>query len=467
MSAPPERRAIAAALCLLSLSVSPGCSRPAPAPHGIVLIVLDTLRADGLSAYGNPRPTSPHIDRLAQQGVLFEQAVSHASSTLPGFVGLLSGSYPTARVYDRGLLLHSLVEALAGAGYTTAAFTEGGFVSRYFGVDRGFATFEAKEGKVHLQGADVDARADEAGGVEKTFDAAMTWLRAHASERFFLLVHTYEIHMPYLQRAYAEKLPRGSLPETYRVDTAEAVTSGSIPVGATEVAYVRALYDSGVASADRQVGRLLGLLDELGIADRTLVALTADHGEELGERTPRRLGMHGLLLYDTLLRIPLIIRDPLVGSPPRRIASQVRLVDVMPTLLDRAGVALPPEIDGRSLAPLLRGSAQDERLAYSEISDPDSALLRRIAVREGGWKLIVNLPPLSDGDVPSELYRVSDDPLELHDLSSAEPARKDSLFALMRAQRESIDRSGRARLAVDENAPDALRERLRALGYVR
>ena len=447
----------AAALCL-------ECGRAEP-PHGIVLIVVDTLRADGLSLYGNARSTSPHIDRLGEQGVAFEQAVSHASSTLPGFVGLLSGSYPTARSFDRKLL-HSLVEPLAGAGYQTAAFTEGGYVSPHFGLDLGFASFEAEEGKVHLQGAQLAPPRDGDRGVAKTFAAAREWLDAHASQRFFLLVHTYEVHVPYLRREYAESLPAGNLPETYPPETVRAVQSGAIPVGATEVAYVRALYDGGVASADREVGRLLERLDQLGVADRTLVVLTADHGEELGERTPQRLGMHGAMLYDTLLRIPLIIRDPRVHPPLRRIANQVRLVDVMPTILDLAGVPLPAPVDGRSLAPLMTGAEHDERLAYAEVADPDSALLRRIAVREGGWKLIVNLPPLAAGEPASELYRVSDDPFELHDLAAAEPARKQAYLQLLRAQREAIDRSGRPRLGLDEEVPADLREQLRALGYV-
>ena len=461
MLAPQRRRSLlllaAAALCL-------ECGRPEP-PHGIVLIVLDTLRADGLSIYGNPRSTSPHIDRLAEQGVLFEQAVSHASSTLPGFVGLLSGSYPTARVFDR-TLLRSLVEPLAGAGYLTAAFTEGGYASPHFGLDRGFASFEAEEGKVHLLGTGPTPLRDGDGGVARTFGAARDWLRAHASQRFFLLVHTYEVHVPYLRREYAEGLPTGNLPETYPVATVRAVQDGTIPVGATEVAYVRALYDGGVAAADREVGQLLELLDQLGVGDRTLVVLTADHGEELGERTPQRLGMHGAMLYDTLLRIPLIIRDPLARAPVRRVANQVRLVDVMPTILDRAGLPLPAPIDGRSLVPLMAGSERGERLAYAEVSDPDSALPRRIAVREGGWKLVVNLPPLPEGEPASEFYRVSGDPLELHDLAAAEPTRKDAYLQLLRAQREAIDRAGRPRLGLDEDVPSDLREQLRALGYV-
>jgi arylsulfatase A-like enzyme len=160
------------------------------------------------------------------------------------------------------------------------------------------------------------------------------------------------------------------------------------------------------------------------------------------------------------------VRDPLAHPSVRRVPSQVRLIDVMPTLLDSAGVPLPAEIDGRSLVPLMAGSERDERLLYAEVSDPDLAQLRRIAVRKGGWKLIVNLPPLPPDEAPSELYHVADDPLELRDLSGLEPARKDAFLDQLRVQREAIDRSGRSRLGLEANVPADVRDRLRALGYV-
>jgi arylsulfatase A-like enzyme len=461
------RRLGVLALFLALLLSGAGCGRR-ERPRGIVLVVIDTLRADHLSAYGNPRPVSPHIDALARGGVLFEHAFTHAPWTLPAFVGLLSGSYPSRRVFERRLQV-SEVEALRDAGFATAAFTEGGFVSSYFGIDRGFQTFQAREAAVHLQGPDLTEKADEPGGIERTFAAAGAWLRAHADRPFFLMVHTYEVHVPYLRTDLARRLPRGALPKpVYDVPTVAAVASGRIPVGPVEVAYVRALYDGGVAAADRAVGGLLDLLDTLGIAERTLVVVTADHGEELGERRPSRLGMHGDYLYDTLLHVPLVLRGPGVGAHGRRIATPVRLIDVMPTILDLAGVPAPVHADGRSLAPLLDGAEGRPRPDYAEVTQPQSPEVpRRVALRDGHHKLIVNLPPLAPDEVPAELYDLEADPGETHNLAAADPALEDSLAAQLREHREALEQRGRAAMAADTDVPTNLRDQLRALGYTR
>lgn len=146
------RRRALLALCLLA--AASGCAGASPRPAGAVLIVLDTLRADRLSAYGNPRPTTPHLDALAARGVLFEQVVSYTAWTLPSMAAMLSARYPTAAVYD-GQLRASLVETLRAAGFETAALTEGGFLSRFFGMDLGFGFFHEGEGPVKLVASQV------------------------------------------------------------------------------------------------------------------------------------------------------------------------------------------------------------------------------------------------------------------------------------------------------------------------
>jgi choline-sulfatase len=240
-----------------------------------------------------------------------------------------------------------------------------------------------------------------------------------------------------------------------------------MPVGDTEIAYVRALYDGGVAATDAEVGKFLALLDELGIADTTLVAVTADHGEELGDRTPDRLGTHGTALYDSLLHVPLILRDPTRPFAGRRIAAQVRLIDVMPTLLDRLGVAVPPETTGRTLLPFLDGTDREDRLVYAELLDPASPTPRvsRVALRDGRYKLIVNVPPLGPNESATELYDVAADPSELDNLAVREPAQKAALATALREEREAIERQGFARFEHDALQEDA-QARLRALGYV-
>jgi arylsulfatase A-like enzyme len=175
--------------------------------------------------------------------------------------------------------------------------------------------------------------------------------------------------------------------------------------------------------------------------------------------------MHGDTLYDSALHIPLVVGDPQHPVARRRVASQVRLVDVLPTILELARVAPPPDLDGRSLVPLLRGADGADRDAYAELAHPQSNLVRRVALREGGWKLILNIAPLAPGERSAELYRLADDPLERRELSAAEPARKEEMLERLETAREAIERAGRARFDGDAAAPGLLREQLRALGY--
>lgn len=441
-------------------------------PHGIVLVVLDTLRADGLSSYGNPRPTSPAIDALARKGVLFERATSHAAWTLPGFIGLLSGSYPSRAVYAQGRLRHSLVERLQAAGYATAAFTEGAYVSRAFGMDHGFESFVESESRIRLKEAGESHVADRAGeiasrgGIGHTVDLAIAWLRENGDRPFFLLVHSYEPHLPYRRRDFAEGLEAGSLGPSYEVAHARAVHEGRLAVGPLERDYVRALYDGGVLESDRQLGRLLDTLEVLGLSGRTVVALTSDHGEDMGERDLRGLGRHQHQLHDDLLHVPLVLHDPREAFPVRRVAAQVRLADLMPTLLELAGLEPPADVDGRSLLPLMRGTESGDRIAFAALSTAD---LRMAAIRTRDAKLIVQLPlPSQTSEGPREsLYDLRADPLEQRSLAQTGDPRQAVLAGALHAWMRELVARGEAELPPDaQGATPALREQLRALGYV-
>jgi arylsulfatase A-like enzyme len=433
------------------------CARSAdPKLDGVVLIVLDTLRADGLSVYGNPRPTSPRIDAWAAQSVVFERALSAGTWTLPGTAGLLSGRVPSGKVLD-GRLRISLVETLREAGYRTAAFVEGGYVSSYFGIDRGFDEFVEQEGPIKLQVGRVHLN-PPGEGIEETFGSAADWLRASSERPFFLMVHTYEVHTPYRRTQYAAAIERGSLDETFETEDADRYATGSLSAAPAELAYVRALYDGGVAVADREVGRLLDTLAELGLAERTLVVLTSDHGEDLGDRAPLRMGNHGHSAYDEMLRVPLIIRDPRPGKRLGRIAGQVRSVDVMPTILDLLGVPLDGAADGRSLAPLMRGEESGARPAYVRI--------QRAGVREmvsdGSLKLIRNAFPIAPA---VELYDLEADPTESENRAGTLPEQQARLDEQLAALRASIAEAGPPTFEPSDEVPADVRKRLNALGY--
>jgi arylsulfatase A-like enzyme len=447
-------------LVILAALVASACSE-ASRPRNAILVLLDTLRADRLGAYGHPRPTTPALDRLAERGVLFEQVISYSAWTLPSVVAMLSGRFPTRRVFDE-TLRRSLVEDLRDAGFRTAAFTEGGFLSHYYGFGRGFERYWDESGGARL-GLRAPLQELTGAGIESTFPAAEVWLRENAERPFFLMVHTYEIHVPYRRRTFVRDLPPGRLDPTLDSDDIGRIRSGALVLGETEYAYLAALYDGGVRKSDDYVGRLLAALDDLGIADSTLVVVTSDHGEELAGRFPRFAAAHGHSLFDELVRVPLIVYDPTREYPVRRVASQVRTIDVVPTILDLLGTAADASLDGRSLVPLMVGSEREDRLAFSylELHGPE-----RAAVRFEGFKLIRTLAAArSSAARHSALFDLHRDPAERRDVSRKQPAVLQRASLRLDAILERIDAEGRPSFPKVTDVPDELQERLRALGY--
>jgi arylsulfatase A-like enzyme len=470
VSSAPMIGAIPSALALALLLIVPGCGddRAGPArapaaldpsrPLGAVVIVLDTLRSDHLSSYGYERPTSPAIDELARRGSLFETVASYSTWTLPSMAALLAGDYPPL-VFDEDLRMQrSLVEAISEGGYRTAAFAEGGYVSRRWGMDRGFDEFSEER-----------ALGSAATEVEATFGAARRWLEADPDSPFFLLIHTYEVHMPYTNRDFAAGLDPGRVGPRYELDFLERVRAGDIALSEAERAYIRALYDGDIRSADRQVGEFMAFLREIGIADRTLVVVTSDHGEEMGEEFPLYIGGHGHSLLDNLLLVPLVIRDPTRDFAGKRITAQVRSLDVLPTVAELLGVELREDIGGRSLLPLLLGTEVEHRAAMSAENNRGAP---QVAVRDGRYKLIRSVDPGSDVgkewkglEVPAtQLYDLLNDPDEDVNLAAEKPR-------LARAMGNSVARwfnglNRKPDATQPEVADEKLLERLRALGYV-
>jgi arylsulfatase A-like enzyme len=438
-------RAALVLACFLPLA----CSAEPRSPRGVVLVLLDTLRADRLGCYGyERRPNSPRLDRLATQGVLFENAISHAPWTIASVASILSG-FPDTRAFD-GELQRSLVESLSAAGVRTAAFTEGGYFSASFGFDRGFGEFHEE----HYQFG---------GTIERTVDSALAWLGTARSDArpFFLLVHSYEAHMPYLRATFAASMAPARFGELFTQEAHEAVAAGELVLTPAELERLGALYDGGVATCDRELGRLIDGLEALGLRDEIVLVVTSDHGEELAEgRFPRHAGNHGHSLHEELVHVPLLITAP--GLAARRVANQVRSMDVLPTLLDLLGVVGPDDIEGRSLVALFAGRAEDgERVARGGSVEEGPA---REFVRLAGHKLVRRLEPPEPGSefahVPElQLFDLARDPDERHDLAAERPELVRTLFALMDAS------------AVQTIDPDALElspelaERLRALGY--
>ena len=350
----------------------------------VLLISVDTLRPDYLGCYGSTKVATPHIDSIAAGGVRFVEAAAPTPLTLPSHTSLLTGLDPPRHGHrdNSGFVLPAaattLAEVLAGKGWQTAAFVAALPLDSRFGLDQGFATYDDAYGETrHGLG---DAATPERPAREVA-DAALAWLKARREKPWFAFVHFYDPHFPYQ--------PPQHLRARY----------GSTP------------YAGEIAAVDEQVGRLLAFLEQSGQKQRTLVVLTADHGESLGEH---REMSHGIFAYESTLRVPLLFAP----FPPRAVRGRVRLVDVAPTILDLLGLGFPGKVDGRSLRPQLAGAAPP--------AQPPAAYFEALAMYLNlGW---APLRGFTSGrhkyvELPEpELYDLAADPAESRNLCASDAA---------------------------------------------
>ena len=387
----------------------------------VLLVSIDTLRADALGCYGRAGAETPLIDRLAAQGVRFERAHAQNVVTLPSHANILCGRYPVDHgIRDNaGFRLPAEAETLATllrrAGYRTGAFVSAFPLDSRFGLDRGFDVYDDRIGDPEGRTAFVMQERPGA----RTMEAAREWLAQQVGHKTFLWLHLYEPHFPYAP------------PEPY------ASRFGSAP------------YHGEVAYTDKLLEPLLEPILR-GQGPPTLVIFTADHGEGLGEHGE---ATHGIFAYETTLRVPLILHAPGLLEP-RTVREGVRHVDLLPTVMDALGLPVPEALPGRSLLGLANGQGFESPSSYFEAMS--SALNRGWAplsgVASGRYKLI-DLP------IP-ELYDLEADPREEKNLVATEPHR----LLELRAQ---LDRLRQADRGLGRQAESAeTRERLRALGYV-
>jgi arylsulfatase A-like enzyme/Tfp pilus assembly protein PilF len=390
----------------------------------VLLVTVDTLRADHLGAYGYAAARTPVVDRLAREGVLVQEAVVQVPQTRPSHASIFTGRNPyehgirdnASRPLKPGTL--TLASVLRGAGYDTAAFIGGFPVSRASGLDQGFSTYDDPFGTGEMattHGGEMERRA------EAVVEPALRWLRRSRAAPFFAWVHLFDPHTPYEPPA--------------------AFVNKARP------------YDGEVAYADAQIGRLLAWLDQSGQRARTLVVVTSDHGEGLGEHGEDE---HLFFVYDSTLRVPLILAWPGRLPAGARVTGQFRSIDLMATLLDLAGVPAPPS-SGASRAAALRAGGRipdNESYAESLYGQLHFGYAPLRALRAEGWKYI---------EAPrAELYRLAEDPGETKNL--LEP--RASVASAIRSKLLACDK-GAASAPTDAVADDpAALERLAALGYV-
>ena len=411
----------------------------------LLWISLDTLRADRLGTYGyTRRPTSPHLDRLAEGGVVFDTAVE------PGAVD------PAVAPLHVHRQLPVVEPRLLPIGSWRTRF----------GAPAGApARSPAAARWMHVWASMTASKPTGCSTGTKISTPSRAGTRLSSGRRTFLFLHTFAIHDPYTDHRFAraESLPPGRIGERFGRDEWDGWERR---LTGDEQAYVDALYDGGIAALDEVLGRLFHWLETSGRLDHTLVVVTSDHGEHLFEHGSWR---HGSTMYDhqilvpAILHLPPVLRDRL-GESPTRIADQVQLVDLYPTVLELLGLPLDHEVQGRSLVPLLRGETLEPRLAFSENVNID--VYERKAFRTKRWKLVWQTPKGSSAARAEErvtLYDLTRDPLERNDISHQHPDAVTRHIALMQ---QLIQDAGALEEEVPEDLPEDLRERLRALGYI-
>jgi arylsulfatase A-like enzyme/Tfp pilus assembly protein PilF len=390
----------------------------------VLLVTIDTLRADALGCYGRKGAETPWVDRLAEGGVRFEEAHAHNVVTLPSHANLLSGRYPLEHgVRDNTGFRFPATQPTLATLLKAGGWQTGGFVSAFpldsrFGLDRGFDVYDDRLGGTETTTAFL---VPERKGT-KTVAAARGWLEKVRGQRFFAFVHLYEPHFPYVP------------PEPF------ASRFRSEP------------YHGEVAAADAALAPLVEPILAAGPAARTLVVLTSDHGESLGEHGE---DTHGVFAYEATLRVPLVFYAPGLFSH-RVVGTPVRHIDVVPTVLDALGLAIPKDLPGRSLLPLIDGRRAAPTESYLEALS--SSLNRGWAPLHG--VLDRDLMKYVDLPIP-ELYDLRRDPSEQHNLAGSRPVDLDRLRVLLgRVSTGDVGVGARVR------EEEATLERLRALGYI-
>lgn len=439
-----------AACCALLL----GCPvatmlRAEPPARDLILISIDTLRPDHLGVYGYGRATSPALDRLANEGVVFENARSTAPWTLPAHASLLTGLFPDrhgvlTRIDRLSEETPTLTARLAGSGFATAAIVNSIWLAPGHGLVRDFADYRRLPEDLSARGAAADIT-----------DAAIDWLARARSERRFLFLHYFDLHSEYRALPDYEALFTDG---TTGIEASPALISdvraGRRRLTADELEELRGDYDAGIRQLDDELARLFDWLREHGRFDETLLVVVSDHGEEFLEHGG--LG-HGHTHYEELLRVPLILRGP--GLPQElRIAADVSLVDVMASALGALGVESRNAIDGVDLAPLWlepeRGLAERALFAASggrtgEVTQSSLVLGRFKSIRDR---------EVEDGR--ARLFDRMADPGETQDIALQQPV-------VARRYERALERSERGRSEAPHLASrdSAEEDRLRALGY--
>ncbi len=420
----------------------------------LLLISLDTLRADHLGSYGYPVDTSPILDAFAKRAILFETVVAAAPSTTPSHASIFTSLLPVhhGAFFSRRAPLPpehvTMAEILKGKGYRTVSINDGGQMDAMWGLSQGFDEY------ITLPGVSIKAKF--ARNVKRVF----RWLddNVEAKAPWFMFLHTYETHHPYnpdteFYNAIGHEYS-GALPDVIDKSLLQEINSEQHAVNEEDKRHIIGAYDAEIRSMDDALGGLLNGLADRDLMENTIIVLTSDHGEELGEHG--MMGWHSHALWDEQLLVPLLIGLPDGRGAGTRIPDQVRGIDLLPTLLELLSIEPLPQAEGRSMMPLMRGEHDEPRPA---VSQRDTVLTPVPATLRIGTKKLY----LREGEETPLLFDPGTDPTEKNDLyeSDKETATelKTMLDALIAARPESV---AKTKVELD----GTVKEQLESLGYI-
>jgi arylsulfatase A-like enzyme len=417
----------------------------------IILISIDTLRADHLGCYNYHRDTSPCVDKFRKDGVLFRRCIAQSPSTLTSHASMLTSLIPShhGAYYTRGQALpdniKTMAELLKEKGYRTISFNDGGQIAPQFGLNQGFDKYESMS---------VNIKAEHL-NFKRVVTKTMKWLDQNLDEKFFLFLHTYETHHPYTPKKRQLKLfesnYNGQLNWQVTVEMIERINNGEIKLTDEDKQHIINTYDAEIRSMDESFGLLIGYLKEKKLYDKTLIIFTSDHGEEFGEHGT--WAMHSHTLFNDQLHVPLLIKLPVSKYALRKVDHLVKGIDILPTVMDLLGEKMSKDFEGSSLVPLMKGIPPKKLIFVISQRDMQQTYVSAYwSVMTRKWKLY-----------DSKLYDLLNDPGELKDIAGTHEDLKTSMQKyVLKYIRRKNEKFPLKKVVLD----DELREKLKSLGYL-
>ena len=415
----------------------------------IILIVTDALRQDHVGTYGYYRNTTPNIDKLAEKSIVFQNAISQATWTKPSIASLFTSTYPTRHqtyaiqgINNRGKIalpdsFNTLAEQLKQKKYKTMGYVNNAWLSPEYNLNQGF-----EEYKFIYPDNKLTSKINEV--IEK-----------HENEKFFLFVHYLGPHGPYTPPKPYNSLFVEKEHDYINLSKRNPKYLERKKPSKTELEYIISQYDGDIAYTDNEIGKILNLLKEKKLLDTTIIIITSDHGEELADH--RGIYGHETIPYDTLIKVPLIIKIPGIMAKKRIITNQVQLIDLMPTLLNITGIRTPEGIDGMNLIPLIKGN----RIESNSFSEQNWKTKHVISIRKDGLKYLYNTK--TDKGM---LFNLKEDPYELNELQGNNEIKKRLKKEILDYYKENLEKSVKTKHNKTVRISDETIEKLKEIGYI-